>query len=322
MVDKEVAIARLQSTLLRLSKEDLIKLLKSTYQAMRIKHGIPFERSDGHATTLNAQREPCAKGAKTPAARTKRRQNTGGKKTSDAAPDTESFRKVEQPTFRQIDRLADDLGDLHFSSLSYDSDDVAVSEHCLGDQESDMPQSHQVTSKSFGTPDSILSDRELAIQSLKEEMRQLVPPLDLSNISASAKEGYNLSDLISTQNDHIHSNHMNSTCNDTVEPSSFLNAENVGARYIDGLGTNAYHPPYNQTISHPRGLMPRSYGMAQYPGNWIPLTANPHYVRGPLLMHPPRLTRPGTADNFEYGEMYHMNTPGSVRRRTHSVHRL
>lgn len=45
MVDKEVAITRLQNTLLRLPKDDLIKLLKSTYQAMRIKHGIPYERN-------------------------------------------------------------------------------------------------------------------------------------------------------------------------------------------------------------------------------------------------------------------------------------
>ncbi|KAK2198126.1 hypothetical protein BdWA1_001131 [Babesia duncani] len=41
--EKELAIIKLQNALLRLPREDLAKLLKNTYQAMRIKHGIPYE---------------------------------------------------------------------------------------------------------------------------------------------------------------------------------------------------------------------------------------------------------------------------------------
>ncbi|XP_952765.1 uncharacterized protein TA07450 [Theileria annulata] len=41
MSEKELCIEKLQKALLKLPKDDLIKLLKNTYQAMKIKHNIP-----------------------------------------------------------------------------------------------------------------------------------------------------------------------------------------------------------------------------------------------------------------------------------------
>ncbi|GFE53921.1 transcriptional regulator, putative [Babesia ovis] len=321
MVEKEVAIARLQSTLLRLSKDDLIKLLKSTYQAMRIKHGIPFERADVRPSGVTSQRELRNKGAKTPAVTRKRKPSAGRKKLPDATPDTNSFRKVEQPTFRQVDRLADDLNDLHFSSLSYDSDDVHLSDPCAANEHCEVPPTHIGQSKGTGTPESILSDRDLAIQTLKDDVRQLVPMLDLSTIGPSAKEAYKLSELINVQHDRPNSNKMNATCIDMPETSGMASTENDNSRFAEAPGTYAYHMPLHQPFQQPK-IVPATYTMAPRPGGWFPGHPNPQFVRGAPQMYPVQPMRPAINANIGYHDAQTFRNMGPIRLRSHSMQRL
>ncbi|GIX65570.1 PHD-finger domain-containing protein [Babesia caballi] len=202
MVETDAAISRLQSTLLRLPKDDLIKLLKSTYQAMRIKHGIPYERAESRAATSAAQRDLRGKSTKSQGvSQGKRKHSTARKKATDGAPDAGSFGKVEQPTFRQVESLTEDLSNLNLSSISYDSDLPETSAEPGRCESSPIPCAAP-------TPEDVMNDREFAIQTLKDEAKQLVPPLDFSTIDTSAKEAYKFSDFIKpsysdTQDAHV-----------------------------------------------------------------------------------------------------------------------
>ncbi|GBE62320.1 hypothetical protein, conserved [Babesia ovata] len=193
MVEKEVVISRLQGALLRLPKDDLIKLLRSTYQAMRIKHGIPFERPESNTHSSATQRETGARGAKATAARSKRKHSAGKRKPSETSSDKGNFAKVEQPTFRQIDILADDFKDLN---LSYDSDAFDLAEPGVDSHQHANSPTQSGTVDETSLSESTLNDREFAIQTLKDDARQIVPPLDLSAISASAKEAYKVTDFL------------------------------------------------------------------------------------------------------------------------------
>lgn len=200
MVERDGAISRLQNTLLRLPKDDLIKLLKSTYQAMRIKHGIPFERCVATATCGSTQSNAKAKGAKTSAIpRSKNKHSANRKKQAEALSDTHDGDRVEQPTFRQIDSYIDDLNRLSLSSNSNDSDGIGLSDISEG---ANGAQKHRsVTSPTQcllrecdnGEPAGF-NDSDFVTSVLPEDLKHStpVPPLDLSGIGLKMKNPYQI----------------------------------------------------------------------------------------------------------------------------------
>ncbi|ORM40307.1 uncharacterized protein BXIN_2021 [Babesia sp. Xinjiang] len=321
MVEKEVAIARLQSTLLRLSKDDLIKLLKSTYQAMRIKHGIPFERAESRSSSSPAQRELRGKGAKTPAvARGKRKHTTVRRKQSDSASDTGSFRKVEQPTFRQVDRLTDDFDDLHLSSMSYDSDEVNVSDPAADEQPSDISPTRLVAGNSENKPDNTISDHEYAIQTLKDDVRQLVPPLDFSGIGPSAKEAYKLKDFLPTPEECPTNCYTN--VKDSDETTAMAGADNRDQHFLGSVAGYGYQGNASYPMPQPCAVVPGNYAMAPPPGVWFRGPPNTQFVRAGPRMYPVHPLRPVGSGNPAYRDIHHYGNILPVQVRSHSVQRL
>ncbi|CDR97611.1 hypothetical protein, conserved [Babesia bigemina] len=327
MAEKEVVISRLQSALLRLPKDDLIKLLRSTYQAMRIKHGIPYERPESNTHSSAAQRETAARGVKATAARSKRKHSVGKRKPSDTPSDKGHFAKVEQPTFRQIDILADDFKDLN---LSYDSDAFDLAEPSADNQQHASSPTHGGTVDRASVQESTLDDREFAIQTLKDDARQIVPPLDLSGISASAKEAYKVTDFLPSPEVCATGSFSESKNNVLLDPYVKLKhvtcpeAHPVGEFATDNFSGHwlrdspGYSMPDNSKMPHPRTVVRGNYTVTPRPGQWVRGYPLPQHVYDPPYLHLPQAfgTMPG--GQVAYRDMQRLGpcAPSQVRGRS------
>ncbi|AFZ79964.1 hypothetical protein BEWA_028130 [Theileria equi strain WA] len=107
--EKDLAVERLQNALLKLPRDDLVKLLKNTYQAMRIKHSIPHEKKapEPAAETAKLHKKSAkysansrAAASGTPKAKTARQRSD----SVNSRPTNARSAKPREPTGKQEDK--------------------------------------------------------------------------------------------------------------------------------------------------------------------------------------------------------------------------